>query len=352
MPRLIRSAPKVQLKAQGILRLQDYVHRAAFSPDGRHLAACSASGQVVAWHMPGRARACGFKGHDGPALTFAWDRRSSLLASGGQDGTVRIWDVATGAERAVLPVGAQGNWVEHLSWDSRTDRLAASAGKAVQVWSQGEGGCFLPQTEIPSHKTTVSALAWMPQGDGLVSACYGGAWLWRIGEEQPLRTFPYAGAVLSIAVTPDGQYLASGNLDASVHLFKIADDRNWHMSGYPVKVRAVAFDRTGLNLWTVSGPSLIAWNMKRFEGNSGRLFKGHLGWIQDLACHPTLPTVATVGEDGLLCLWAAETTKPRLLQEVNKTGGLSCVAWSPDGTWLVTGTMEGTLSLFQVEGLP
>jgi WD40 repeat protein len=351
MPRLIRSRPNVQLEGQGILRLQDYVHRAAFSPDGRNLAACSASGQVVTWHIPGRARACAFKGHDGWAFALAWDRRSSLLASGGRDGMVRIWDVATGEERAALPVGTRGDWIEHLSWDRRTDRLAASAGKTVQVWSCGEDGSFLHGAEIASHTTTVSALAWMPPGGGLLSACYGGASLWRIGEEKPVRTFPYAGAMLSIAVTPDGQYLASGNLDSSVHLFKTANEQNWHMSGYPVKVRAVAFDQTGLNLWTVSGPSLIAWNMKQFEGSSGRLFKGHLGWIQDMSCHPTLPVVATVGEDGLLCLWDAGTTKPRASQEVNKNGGLSCVAWSPDGTRLVTGATDGTLSLFRVEGL-
>ena len=81
------------------------------------------------------------------------------------------------------------------------------------------------------------------------------------------------------------------------------------------------------------------------------LFKGHLGWIQEIACHPNRALVATVGEDGLLCIWEPQTAKPILSQEVNKSGGLSSVDWSPQGTWLATGTNDGVVSLFSVEGI-
>ena len=118
-----------------------------------------------------------------------------------------------------------------------------------------------------------------------------------------------------------------------------------------MKVTSVRFDHNGLNLFTSAGPALVAWSMKKFEGTGGRLFKGHLGWIREIACHPHQPVLATAGEDGLLCLWEPQTTKPILSQEVNKSGGLSCVAWSPKDRWLATGTNDGTVSLFSVEGL-
>jgi hypothetical protein len=51
--------------------------------------------------------------------------------------------------------------------------------------------------------------------------------------------------------------------------------------------------------------------MKKFEGTGGRLFKGHLGWIREIACHPNLALVATVGEEGLLCIWEPQTARSR-----------------------------------------
>lgn len=349
MPRLAKQKPTVRLGPVGVATLGDYIHRVAFSADGSLLAACSASGQVGVWQAPSLKASCLITGHEQPALTLAWHPTRHELATGGQDGLVRLWDADTGEEIALLPVGAPQVWVEHVAWSPDGKFLAASAGKGLRIWRVPPGA--LPQTacEVPAHKTTISALTWMSRGNGVVTSCYGGAWLWTIGQEKPVRPFPYDGALLSIAVSPTGEYVASGNLDGSVHLFRTDNEQDWHMSGYPVKVTAVRFDHNGLNLFTASGPALVSWNMKKFEGTGGRLFKGHLGWIQEIACHPSRSIVATVGEDGLLCLWGAQSTKPLLSQAVNQSGGLSCVAWSSNGTWLATGTNDGAVSLFSLE---
>ncbi len=351
MPRLAKQKPKVTLSPVGFGRLSDYIHRVAFSSDGTKLAACSASGQVSIWDVPSLKPAGQYVGHQQSALTLAWHPTRNELATGGQDGAVKLWQAGTGVARVSLPVGQPGSWVDQVEWAPDGKFLAASAGKVLQVWTIGAEGVPQMAADVPAHKTTVSALAWMPRGGGVLSACYGGAWLWEIGKPRPVRPFPYDGALLSIAVSPSGEYLASGNLDGSVHLFRTDSEQNWHMSGYPMKVTAVRFDYNGLNLFTASGPALVSWNMKKFEGTGGRLFKGHLGWIQEIACHPTKSVVATVGEDGLLCLWEPQATKPLLSQELNQTVGLSSVAWSSKGGWLATGTSDGTVSLFSVEGL-
>jgi WD40 repeat protein len=351
MPRLAKRPAAVTLSPIGRVLLSDYVHRVAFTPNDTGLAACSASGQVAVWEAASLMPVHELKGHQQSALTLAWHPKRQELATGGQDSVVRIWNTDTGEERAVLPLGAKGSWVEHLTWSPDGQFLAASAGKTLRIWRIDPATTPQLAAEVPAYKTTISALTWMPRGGGLVASAYGGAWLWKIGQEKPVRPFPYDGALLTIAVSPSGEYLASGNLDGSVHLFRTDSDQNWHMSGYPVKVTSVRFDHNGLNLYTASGPSLVAWNMKKFEGTGGRLFKGHLGWIQEIACHPNRSIVATVGEDGLLCLWEPQTAKPLLSQEVNKTGGLSCVAWSSDSRWLATGANDGMVSLFSVNGL-
>jgi WD40 repeat protein len=351
MPRLAKRQVAVTLSPIGRAMLGDYVHRVAFASDGTRFAACSASGQVAVWEGVSLNPICELKGHQESALTLDWHPTRRELATGGQDGVVRIWDGNTGEERAVLPVGAQGSWVEHLAWSPDGQLLAGSAGKVLRIWNTDPASTPQLAAEVPAYKTTISAVTWMPRGGGVVASAYGGAWLWKIGQEKPVRPFPYDGALLTIAVSSSGQYLASGNLDGSVHLFRTDSEQNWHMSGYPVKVTSVRFDHNGLNLFTASGPSLVSWNMKKFEGSGGRLFKGHLGWIQEITCHPNRSLVATVGEDGLLCIWEPQTTKPLLSQEVSKTGGLSCVAWSSKGQWLATGASDGVVSLFSVHGI-
>lgn len=351
MSRLVRRTPTVALALAGSVRLEDYIHRVAFSADGSLMAACSASGQVAVWERQTLTPCGRFAGHRQPALALAWHPTRWELATGGQDGVVRLWQAETGDERAVLPVGVPGAWVEHVAWSHDGRYLAASAGKMLRIWQVHAGDLPELASEVAAHKTTVSALAWMPRGGGILTACYGGAWLWTIGQDEPVRPFPYDGALLSIAVSPNGEYLATGNLDGSVHLFRTDTEQNWHMSGYPMKVPMVRFNHQGLALFTASGPALVSWNMKRFEGTGGKLFKGHLGWIQEIACHPSRSIVATAGEDGLLCVWEPQTTGPILSQAVNKSGGLSSVAWSPLDSWLATGTDDGVVSLYSVEGI-
>ena len=233
MPCLAKRQAAVMLSPIGQAILGDYVHRVAFAPDGTRFAACSASGQVSVWEAGSLSPVCDLNGHQQSALTLAWHPTRQELATGGQDSFVRIWNLEAGEEHTALPVGGHGSWAEHLAWSPDGQFLAASAGKVLRIWSISPAATPQLAAEVPAYKSTISAVTWMPCGGGVVASAYGGAWLWKIGQENPVRPFPYDGALLTIAVSPSGEYLASGNLDGSVHLFRTDSEQNWHMSGYP-----------------------------------------------------------------------------------------------------------------------
>ncbi|MFO0773181.1 MAG: hypothetical protein U0172_00775 [Nitrospiraceae bacterium] len=353
MPRLVRRSSQASIRVLEISgggRLDEYVHRIAFSLDGAFVAACAADGGVAVWPCEEASSPQVAYRHREAALVLAWHPTRPWVATGGQDGRLCLWDAGARRSLVELSVGRGTDWVEHVAFSPDGTALAATAGKVLAVWSVSPTGTLIPLAEVSTHTTTVSALRWMPDGRGIVSACYGGAWLWKIGQDSPVRPFPYDGAVLSIAIHPDGQYLASGNLDGSVHLFRIDTEQNWHMSGYPMKVTQVVFDAHGAQLFTTSGEALVAWNMSKFEGTGGRLFKGHAGWIQAAACHAEHQLVATVGEDGLLCVWKSASTKPLCTHAVPSTR-LTAVAWHPQRPWVAIGAHDGILSICAVEGV-
>ena len=352
MPRLVRSRAGVRLRPIGTFQLDEYIHAVKFSPDGSRLVAADASGQVAVWHVSSQQCVSRISKHQGAVLAEAWHPGGKILATAGEDGVGRVWDVDSGEERAVIPVGDGKGWVEHLAWEPGGERLAITAGKTLQIlkWSES-GGCSL-EWEMPRHKSSVSDLCWRMGYPGhIFTVCFGGVTLWQVGMDSPVNTFPYDGALLSLSISANGQYLAAGNLDGSVHLWSVLTDRSWHMAGYPCKVGHVVFDPYGEFLWTVAGPDLVTWSAKKFEGSRGQLLSGHLGWIQAIACHPRQRVVATVGEDGVLCLWEPGKKKPRVSQELRVSRGLSCVAWSPIAVCLAAGADDGTVALFAVEGM-
>ena len=278
MPRLVRPRAKIQLQPIGTFQLDEYIHSVMFSPDGSRLAVADASGQVAVWHVG--SQECVFRNtnHQGAVLAEGWHLGGKILATAGEDGVGRVWDVGSGEERAVVPVGDGKGWVEHLAWESGGERLAMTAGKTLQIlkWSES-GGCSV-EWETSDHKSSVSDLCWRKGYPGQIfSSCFGGATLWQVGMDSPVNTFPYDGALLSFSISSNGQYLAAGNLDGSVHLWSLSTGQNWHMAGYPCKVGHVVLrslwrifmDSSRSGFGGVVGPKIRRIQWPAFELPSG-----------------------------------------------------------------------------------
>jgi WD40 repeat protein len=136
---------------------------------------------------------------------LAFSRNGKLLASGGFDRVISIWDPSTG-QRLHRLEGHQGI-IKGLAF-SPDDRTLASCGDdgTVRLWDVAAGKS---KKILQGHVGPVSSVAFSPDGRTLASAS-GEVKLWQTATGGDLATFTGPGVISSIAWEPHGNFLAGG----------------------------------------------------------------------------------------------------------------------------------------------
>jgi len=247
-------------------QLDDPVLALDWSPDGRRLAVAGISGPCAVVDTTTGIAAQRLAGHPGGTLALSWSAKGDLIATGGQDGKVKLWVADSGALLRELDGGAA--WVEHVAFSPDGGHLATTAGKRLRLWKANGELAF----EFAAHESTVSALQWRADGKGVATACYGKIRCFRIGEPKPYEMLDWKASLLSLAWSPNGRYLASSTQENTIQFFRLpsAGREPLQMTGYPSKVKNLAWDRTATFLASGGGEVITVWNVSG-QGPAGSL---------------------------------------------------------------------------------
>ena len=294
----------------------DDVNSVAFSPDGTILASGGSEGwnedgTVKLWDVATKQNTATFVGHTDAVSSVSFSPDGTTLASGSSDDTVKLWDVATKQNIATLEGHESAVTSVSFSPDGTTlasGGISGDTSGGLFDFGNGEVKLWDVATKqniatLEGHESAVISVSFSPDGTLLVSSSLGRIKLWDVVTRENIATFEgHTDAIWSVAFSPDGTLLASGSDDGTVKLWDVATKQN-----------IVTFMRTS--------------------------------WVASVSFSPDGTTLASGLRYGGVLLWDVGTGEN--IAALRTGGGLS-VSFSPDGTTLAAGSGRGQVMLLDV----
>jgi len=197
----------------------------AYSPDGSLLAGPredgSADASILIWNLATtNPEATGLGPPQSPATHLMFTPDSRALVAKGMEGRIRVWDVASKAERASIDSNTSYLTAIAVSPDGKS---VASSGpdRYLRLWSVASGA---EVGKLKGHMKAILGIAFHPNGRHVITGDSGGTiFLWDIQARRAIAQFKgHQGKVWAIAIRPDGQEMASGGEDRRIRLWDVA----------------------------------------------------------------------------------------------------------------------------------
>jgi WD40 repeat protein len=319
---------------------------------------------------------------------LAYSPDGALVASDGDDPTIRIWEAATGRE--VRTLWGHRRWgVMALAFDPDGKTLASGGmDKTVRLWSVATGKQLRCLT---GHPNLVGWVAFADAGTVVVSASQDGTvFRWNTATGKELGRFRLPTGFLPVGLAPDGSLFAAGDIDdlhPTFRLWDVAAGKEVGVLAYArVRGSPATFTPDGKTLAISFGGRLFLWKTgirdepRSFpiDGFGGyalafspdakalavegegqvirprdvatgkvlRSFRGHQHNIRALAFSPNGRTLVSTGAELTIRSWDVRTGK-QIQAGVGPQGYLSSLAVSPDGTKVLAGGLDPAVWLWE-----
>ena len=272
------------------------------------------------------------------------DGRSAVSAS--FDRSVRVWDLDTGAQRAML-AGHDDAVVDVAVTSDGRRAVTASVDATLRVWDLDDGR---EEHTLRGYDYSVYALALAPDGRRAVSLSNGGSlrvWDLDTGAEQRRVAAGVNGGNTRLAVTPDGRYAVGSAWDGTLRVWDLGAGRlEFALATDAGHLYDVAVTPDGAHAVTGSSDGTVRlWDLR--DGQPGRVLRGHTGSVWGVAVAPDGRHVVSGSLDRTVRVWDVASGRcERTLTGHADTVKRLCV--TPDGLRLVSASMDRTLRVWDL----
>ncbi|GGV23867.1 hypothetical protein GCM10010495_44400 [Kitasatospora herbaricolor] len=296
--------------------------------------------------------------------SVAYRPQGDVLASAGEEGTIKLWSLADRARPSLLGEPLTGSGLGFNVTFGPDGRLLAAGGyhQKVRLWNLAEPAH--PQ-DLGQPIDADGAPAFSPDGRTLATDDGGDhttVRLWNIGDgahptAQPQVLTGKTGYAVSLAFGPDGRTLAAAGNDNTVRLWNLARPSQapalLDPQGAAASVHSLAFSPDGRTLATADDGRVWLWNLTDPDHPAllPHFLNSGAGSAVKPAFGPDGRTLAVGGDNGIR-LWdlsdpSAPAASPQVL---TAAGGVRSLAFGPDGRTLAAGSADGRITVYSLPG--
>ena len=319
-----------------------YVTAVAWSPDGHHILTGSEDGTVRIWDAATGDNTLTLT-HKASVTAVAWSPDARHILTVSRDRTVRIWDATTGDNTLTL---THTDPVTAVAWspDARHILTGSDDGTA-RIWDTTTGDNTLTLT----HTDPVTAVAWSPDGHHILTVSRDRiARIWDVttGDNTLTLTLTHTDPVIAVAWSPDGHHILTGSVDRTACIWDATtgDNTLTLTDTHATSVTAVAWSPDGHHILTVSRDRIARiWDTTTGDNT---LTLTHTSWVIAVAWSPDGHHILTASDDGTARIWDATTGDNTLTLTLTHTSWVTAMAWSPNGHHILTASNDGTARIW------
>jgi WD40 repeat protein len=270
------------------------------------------------------------------------------IAVATDDGAVRFYDAETGRLLKTMSTGDNAKPINSIAMGKGGVMATGGADSLVRLWDTGKEKEKIKPLSI--HKDNVTVVVFTPDGRYLATGSKDGTVrVLDLDLNRPRTNFTACkDGVKTLAFSPDGKVLASGGADGKIKFWNPATGKSTRtLDGHSDAVASLSFSPSGDAMASGSWDGTIRlWDVE--SGKETAVLKGHEGKVRAVSMGPFGRTVASAGDDRSIRIWNTKDMKVVATLKGHEDM-ISAAVFSGDGKTLASGSKDGTVRLWNVE---